>query len=79
MVYPKNIHPDVLLLTQSPKLNLDRLLQTIKPKIIVADASNYKSIQKKWRATCSQQKIPFHSTNEKGFLKSINNFYAFFV
>ncbi|PKB17121.1 ComEC/Rec2 family competence protein [Flavobacterium sp. 5] len=68
-VYPTNIHPDVLLLIQSPKLNLDRLLQTIKPKIIVADASNYKSIQKKWAATCSQQKIPFHSTNEKGFYK----------
>lgn len=68
-VYPMNIDPDVLLLTQSPKLNLERLLQTIKPKIIVADASNYKSIQKKWAVTCSQQKIPFHSTNEKGFYK----------
>nr|WP_315157954.1 ComEC/Rec2 family competence protein [uncultured Flavobacterium sp.] len=69
MVFPKNIHPDVLLLTQSPKLNLDRLLQTIKPKILVADASNYKSVQKKWEATCSKQKIPFHATAEKGFFK----------
>ncbi|MGQ7945547.1 ComEC/Rec2 family competence protein [Flavobacterium sp. WC2509] len=69
MVYPNNIHPDVLLLTQSPKLNLDRLLKSLKPKIIVADASNYKSIQQKWAITCSQQKIPFHSTNEKGFFK----------
>jgi competence protein ComEC len=69
MVFPKNIHPDVLLLTQSPKLNLDRLLQTIKPKILVADASNYKSVQKKWKATCSKQKIPFHATAEKGFFK----------
>lgn len=68
-VYPKNIEPDILLLTQSPKLNLNRLLQTIKPKIIVADASNYKSVQKEWSATCKQQKIPFHSTNEKGFFK----------
>nr|WP_315199707.1 ComEC/Rec2 family competence protein [uncultured Flavobacterium sp.] len=69
MVFPKNIHPDILLLTQSPKLNLDRLLQTIKPKIIIADASNYKSVQKKWEATCSKQKIPFHATAEKGFYK----------
>jgi competence protein ComEC len=69
MVFPKNIHPDVLLVTQSPKLNLDRLLQTIKPKILVADASNYKSVQKKWKATCSKQKIPFHATAEKGFFK----------
>lgn len=69
MVFPKNIKPDILLLTQSPKLNLDRLLQTMKPKILVADASNYKSIQKKWKATCFKQKIPFHSTNEKGYFK----------
>jgi len=68
-VYPNNVHPDIILLTQSPKLNLDRLLQTIKPKIVIADASNYKSIQKKWAATCSQEKIPFHATNEKGFYK----------
>jgi len=69
MVIPKHIHPDVLLLTQSPKLNLERLLQIIKPKIIVADASNYKSVQKRWKSTCTKQKIPFHSTNEKGFFK----------
>lgn len=69
MVFPKNIHPDILLLTQSPKLNLDRLLHLIKPKILIADASNYKSVQKKWAATCSKQKIPFHATAEKGFFK----------
>ena len=69
MAYPKNIRPNVLLLTQSPKLNLDRLLQNIKPRLIVADASNYKSVQQKWARTCYQQKIPFHSTNEKGFFK----------
>ena len=69
MVYPKTIQPDVLLLTQSTKVNLDRVLQSIKPKIIVADGSNYKTIQKRWKATCTQQKIPFHSTREKGFYK----------
>jgi competence protein ComEC len=68
-VYPKNAQPDVLILTQSPKINLDRLLQTINPKIVVVDASNYKSILTKWKETCSQQKIPFHSTSEKGFYK----------
>ncbi|HSD08577.1 ComEC/Rec2 family competence protein [Flavobacterium sp.] len=66
-VYPNNIHPDIILLTQSPKLNLERLLQTTNPKIIIADASNYKSIQQIWATTCMKQKIPFHSTNEKGF------------
>ncbi|REG96229.1 ComEC/Rec2 family competence protein [Flavobacterium aquicola] len=69
MVYPRTIHPDVVVLTQSPKLNLDRLITVLNPKIIVADASNYKSVQKRWAVSCKQQKIPFHSTNEKGFFQ----------
>lgn len=67
MVYPKNIQPDILILTQSARINLDRLLQNIKPKIVVADGSNFKTILKRWKETCKQQKIPFHSTSEKGF------------
>jgi competence protein ComEC len=67
MVYPRTIQPDILVLTQSTRVNLDRVLQSIKPKIIIADGSNYKTIQKRWKKTCIQQKIPFHSTNEKGF------------
>jgi competence protein ComEC len=68
-VFPKNINPDVILVTQSPKINFDRLLQTIKPKMVIADASNYKTIQKQWKATCMKQKIPFHATSEKGYYK----------
>ncbi|MFE3868116.1 ComEC/Rec2 family competence protein [Flavobacterium sp. LS2P90] len=68
-MYPKNTKPDILLLTQSPKINLERLFQTVKPRIVLADASNYKTIQKLWKATCMKQKIPFHATGEKGFYK----------
>ncbi|WP_281637132.1 ComEC/Rec2 family competence protein [Flavobacterium marginilacus] len=68
-VYPKNANPDILIITQSPKINFERLLKNIKPKIVVADASNYKSLLMKWQITCSQQKIPFHATREKGFYK----------
>ena len=68
-VFPKNIHPDILILIQSPKINFERMLQTIKPKMVVADASNYKTIQKQWKATCIKQKIPFHATSEKGYYK----------
>ena len=66
-IYPKLHHPEIIVLTQSPKINLDRLIQINQPKVIVADASNYKSIQKHWNATCLKAKIPFHSTSEKGF------------
>nr|WP_315208649.1 ComEC/Rec2 family competence protein [uncultured Flavobacterium sp.] len=68
-VFPKNIRPDIIILTQSPKINFERLLQTTKPKMVVADASNYKTIQKQWKATCMKQKIPFHATSEKGYYK----------
>ncbi|CAN1569954.1 ComEC Predicted membrane metal-binding protein [Flavobacteriaceae bacterium] len=68
-VYPKRVQPDIVLLTQSTKINLDRFLQNIKPKIVIADGSNFKTIQKFWKASCKQQKIPFHATNEKGFYK----------
>ncbi|RKS13071.1 ComEC/Rec2 family competence protein [Flavobacterium sp. 120] len=68
-IFPKNIHPDIIVLTQSPKINFERLLQALKPKMVVADASNYKTIQKQWKATCIKQKIPFHATSEKGYYK----------
>lgn len=68
-LYPKNIKPDIVLLTQSPKINLERLILSLKPKMIVADASNYRTIQKYWKASCLKLKIPFHATGEKGFYK----------
>lgn len=66
---PKNKTIDILILTQSPKLNLDRLLSSLKPKQVVADATNYKNYIDLWKSTCIKRKIPFHSTYEKGFYK----------
>lgn len=66
-IFPKNLNPDIVILTQSPKINLDRMLQNFSPKMIVADASNYKTYTERWKATCVKEKIPFHSTVEKGF------------
>jgi competence protein ComEC len=68
-VYKKAISPDVLLLIQSPKINLDRVLLDLNPKIVVSDGSNSYSIQKRWQISCYKRKIPFHSTGEKGFYK----------
>ena len=68
-VNPKNCHPDIVVLTESPKINLDRLFQNQKPQIVVADGSNYKTYINLWKATCLKMKIPFHTTGEKGFYK----------
>ena len=66
-IYPKQQQVDILVLTQSPKINLERFIQSSHPKAIVADASNYKSFQERWKASCLKTKIPFHSTSEKGY------------
>jgi competence protein ComEC len=66
-VYTTKQKPEIVVLTQSPKINLKRLISTIKPEQIIADGSNYKSYIKLWKITCEQEKIPFHATAEKGF------------
>ncbi|SHI93372.1 competence protein ComEC [Arenibacter nanhaiticus] len=67
--YPKTDYKvTTLLLTQSPKINLDRLIDTLHPEIIVADGSNYKSYIAQWEASCKKRKLPFHYTGEKGAL-----------
>ncbi|GGW53585.1 competence protein ComEC [Winogradskyella epiphytica] len=61
-----SFQPNYILLRNSPRLNLNRVIDSLKPQKIIADASNYKSYLKRWKATCEAKKIPFHQTNEKG-------------
>ena len=68
-VYMQHIKPDILIITNSPKLNLGRLLSIWKPEQVIVDGSNFKSYVRIWEATCRKEKIPFHNTNEKGFYK----------
>lgn len=66
-VYPKkNTQPDYVLLTGSPKLNLERLIDSLRPKMIIADGSNYRSYIERWRKTCAKRKLVFHFTGEEG-------------
>lgn len=65
-VYPKTVKGAFVFLTHSPKLNLERLIQDIQPKEIIADVNNYASFVQKWEATCKQNNIPFHSTYRDG-------------
>lgn len=68
-VYSKEIIPDIIILRQSPRINLERLIEINHPKIIVADASNYRTNVQLWKAICIKKKIPFHATAEKGFYR----------
>ncbi|RZJ66709.1 MAG: ComEC family competence protein [Flavobacterium sp.] len=68
-VFPNNVSADIILLSQSPKINLERILTSHKPQLIIVDASNYRNDIERWKATCLKQKIPFHATAEKGFYR----------
>jgi len=62
----ETFEPELLILRNSPKVNLDRLIDQLSPKQIIADGSNYTSFVNKWKITASNKKIPFHHTGEKG-------------
>jgi len=58
--------PNVVLLRLSPKINLKRLISLYKPKLLIADGSNYKSAVSQWKETCLQNNIDFYYTETKG-------------
>jgi len=61
------LKPEYVLLTHSPKINLNRMIDSLQPKYIIADGSNYRSYVHRWKAAAQTKKIPFHYTGEKGF------------
>ena len=66
-IYKLNkLKPDGLLLRQSPKVNLERVISELNPSFIIADASNYYSYVKYWQLTCLDHNISFHYTARDG-------------
>jgi competence protein ComEC len=65
-VYPKELKKPIVLLTFSPKVHLERLLDSLEPKLIIADGSNYLTYVSRWQRTCEKKKLPFHHTGTKG-------------
>lgn len=66
------IKKPIVVLQYSPKINLTRLIETIKPLQIIADGSNYKNAITRWKKTCLERQIPFHYTGEKGAFFVLN-------
>ncbi len=65
-ILPKRKKIHTVLLTNSPKINLNRLIDSLKPKQIVADGSNYFSYVNRWEKTCKLKKLPFRYTAKQG-------------
>ncbi|MDT0294164.1 ComEC/Rec2 family competence protein [Mesonia ostreae] len=55
-----------LMLVNSPKVNLEKVINVLQPQQIIADGSNYYTYIKRWRKTALKNKIPFHHTGKKG-------------
>ncbi|CAI8302917.1 MAG: ComE operon protein 3 [Flavobacterium sp. SCGC AAA160-P02] len=65
----QGLQKPIIILQQSPKINLDRLIDKLEPSMIIADGSNYKSFIKLWEDSSVRNKIPFWSTYKKGALR----------
>ena len=56
----------IILLSDSPNINFERLLHIHDPEIVVADGSNFKSLKEKWKQTAKQYGVQFHDTSVQG-------------
>src|SRR5690554_260602 len=60
----RNIH--TIILVNNPKMNLSRLLDSLKPKQVIADGSNSYSAVNRWEKSSLENGIPFSHTAKKG-------------
>ena len=58
-----------ILLSHSPLVNLNRLIDDLQPKKIIADGSNFKQSIAAWEKTCAQRNVPFVNTYEFGAVR----------
>jgi len=65
-IYQSYKQADYILLSQSPKINLERLILWHQPKYVIADGSNYTSYVKQWQKTCIKKGVPFWDTRSLG-------------
>ncbi len=72
----KSFRPNYIILRNSPRINLERLIDSLNPQLIIADGSNYKSYVARWETTCVIRKLPFHHTGKKGAFILKNKSYS---
>ena len=64
--------PDMVVLKNAPKINLDRLLERIRPDIVISDGSNFRSHSNRWQTTCEKRGVRFHDTFQNGAFVHLN-------
>lgn len=68
-IFPRGRNIHTIVLSQSPKVNLARLIDSLNPKQIIADGTNYQTYIRRWKKTCDLKKLPFAYTGEQGAYK----------
>lgn len=56
----------ILILSNNPKINIERLLINLGPKQVIITSANYKSNQLKWKSTCKKLQVPFYCIADLG-------------
>ena len=64
-VYPKQQF-DYVVLYQNPKINLDRLMHDVQPKMILLHNGNYQYLVDEYAEYFKKRKIPYHDMRNKG-------------
>ncbi|NJM79276.1 MAG: ComEC/Rec2 family competence protein, partial [Flavobacterium sp.] len=67
-IYQTSLKVEIIVLSQSPRINLDRLIKESKPKLIIADNSNPFYKIKEWGKTCEQKKYLFMPPPKRDFI-----------
>ena len=58
--------PTHLLITDDPKVNLDRVLDYLRPQKVICDGSNKPWNVARWQKSCEKRNIPFINLNQQG-------------
>lgn len=64
-------HP-IVLLSNSPKINLDQVITKMQPKLIITDGSNYRNFVERWQKTCLERNVAFINTYESGAINILD-------
>jgi competence protein ComEC len=63
---PHKIKVDYLLLRNSPKVEMDELMEIFEWQVVIFDASNKKWRLEKWKKSCQELGLEFYDINESG-------------
>lgn len=62
----KVLKPDILIIHNNPKINLERLLEKIEPKKVIFSTKNYKNNIDIWKRVLTIKNIEFYNMYEEG-------------